>query len=117
MTIRLFPARSPGSIKPAADLWGQDAHSRSAADLSRPGYRRLSNADGDICGLARLAETAVGAPFVGTVAGCLMLALVLRVLAGDAPDALVDLDLRSIKSRRAVVNATSAPFNAGFQPT
>lgn len=70
---------------------------------------------GDICGLTRLAETAVGAPFVGTVAGCLMLAQVLRVLAGGSPDALVDLDLRSIKSRRAVTNVTLAASNPGFQ--
>ena len=76
----------------------------------------MSDNGGDICGLTRLAETAVGAPFVGTVAGCLMLTQVLRVLAGDAPDALVDLDLRSIKSRRAVPNVKLTLFSPGFQP-
>lgn len=110
LRLHTFP-----STKPASELWSEGAHARGAADLSRPGYRRLSDAGSDICGLTRLAETAVGAPFVGTVAGCLMLAQVLRVLAGDAPDALVDLDLRSMKSRRAVPNVVLTLFNPGFQ--
>lgn len=111
LRVHTFP-----SPKSAAEMWGQGAHARGTADLSRPGYRRLSDAGGDICGLTRLAETAVGAPFVGTVAGCLMLAQVLRVLAGDVPDTLVDLDLRSIRSRRAVPNSRLTLFNPGFQP-
>ncbi|MCJ2117023.1 hypothetical protein MKK65_10650 [Methylobacterium sp. J-001] len=111
LRVHTFP-----SAKSAAELWGQGAHARGAADLTRPGYRRLSDAGGDICGLTRLAETAVGAPFVGTVAGCLMLAQVLRVLAGDTPDTLVDVDLRSIRSRRAILNVGLSPFNPGFQP-
>ncbi|GBU15820.1 MULTISPECIES: hypothetical protein [Methylobacterium] len=111
LRVHTFP-----SPKSAAEMWGQGAHARGAADLSRPGYRRLSDAGSDICGLTRLAETAVGAPFVGAVAGCLMLAQVLRVLAGDFPDTLIDLDLRSIRSRRAVTNGRLTLFNPGFQP-
>lgn len=110
-SIRLhtFPAS-----RHAADLWVPGTASR-LADLDRPGYRRLSEAGSDVCGLTRLAETAVGAPFVGTVAACLMLAQVLRLLSGDTPDALVDVDLRSVRSRRAVRNEVFEPFNPGYQ--
>lgn len=110
-SIRLhtFPAS-----RRAADLWVSGS-ARRVADLDRPGYRRLSEAGSDVCGLTRLAETAVGAPFVGTVTACLMLGQVLRLLAGDAPDALVDLDLRSVRSRRAVRNDVIEPFNPGYQ--
>ena len=110
-SIRLhtFPAS-----RRAADLWVPGARG-PVADLDRPGYRRLSEAGSDVCGLTLLAETAVGAPFVGTVAACMMLGQVLRLLAGDAPDALVDLDLRSVRSRRAVRNGAIEPFNPGYQ--
>ncbi len=110
-SIRLhtFPA-----TRRAADLWIPGT-GRRVVDLDRPGYQRLSEEGGDVCGLTQLAETAVGAPFVGTVAACLMLAQVLRLLEGDAPDALVDLDLRSIRSRRAIRNDAVGSFNPGFQ--
>lgn len=107
--VHTFPAS-----RKAANLWVPGT-GQTVRDLNLPGYQRLSEAGGDICGLTRLAETAVGAPFVGTVAGCLMLSQVLRLLAGDAPDALVDVDLRSLASRRAVRNAVVRCFNPGFQ--
>ena len=110
-SIRLhtFPAS-----RRAADLWIPGMEHR-VTDLDSPGYRRLSEAGTDICGLTRLAETAVGAPFVGTVAACLMLSQVFRLLASDIPDALVDVDLRSIQSRRAVRNNVIKLFNPGYQ--
>jgi hypothetical protein len=69
----------------------------------------------DDCGLARLAGTAVGAPFVGTVAGALMFGQILRLLHGDTPDAVVDLDLRALQARRAVPSSVSLVHNPGFQ--
>lgn len=44
-----------------------------------------------------------------------MLSQVLRLVAGDAPDFLVDLDLKSFASRRAVGNDVVQMFNPGFQ--
>jgi len=109
MRLHTFP-----SSRKATDIWTPGAIT-VARDLNRAGYRRLSEAGADICGLTRLAETAVGAPFVGTVAGCLMLSQVLRLVAGDAPDSLVDLDLKSFASRRAIRNDVVQMFNPGFQ--
>lgn len=110
LRVHTFPSSGRG----AAALWGTST-AEPISLLDRPAYRRLANGGGDVCGLTRLAETAVGAPFVGTVAGTLMLAQVLRVLADDAPDKLVDLDLRSPGSRRALVNGTPRPSTIGFQ--
>lgn len=107
--LHTFPAS-----RKAAELWTPGT-ARGMADLEQPGYRRLSEKGGDQCGLTRLAETAVGAPFVGTVAGCLMLSQILRLILGDAPDALVDLDIRAMKSRRAIANQVIGRFNPGYQ--
>jgi hypothetical protein len=110
LRLHTFPA-----ARRADDLWRQGAVERDrAASVDRPGYARLSEAGVDPCGLTRLAETAVGAPFVGTVAGTLMVAQLMRLLAGDQVDALVDLDLRSPRSRRAMRNHVLAPFNPGY---
>ena len=109
MRIHTFPAR-----RPASHLWVPGA-AAAHVDLDKPAYTRLSREGGDICGLTRLAGTAVGAPFVGTVAGCLMLAQILRLITGDAPDALVDLDLKAVGARRAVTNEFVELFNPGYQ--
>ncbi len=105
----------PGERK-AVDIWKHhEAEVPKLLDL--PGYQMLSDSSGDVCGLTQLAQTAVGAPFVGTVTGAIMLAQVLRLLAGDAPDLIVNLDLKSMRSRRALSNTVIKPFNPGFQPT
>lgn len=104
----------PSSGKSAAALWAAPG-STDPAVLDRPAYRRLAENGGDVCGLTQLAETAVGAPFVGTVAGTLMLAQVLRLLAGDIPDMLIDLDLRSPKGRRAIPNGRLISAVPSFQ--
>lgn len=110
LRLHTFP-----SARKAADLWRPGtAQGDHTPVLDRPGYARLSEAGVDPCGLTRLAETAVGAPFVGTVAGTLMMGQLMRLLAGDRVDALVDLDLRSLRARRAVPNAILQTFNPGY---
>ncbi|MBR0554416.1 hypothetical protein J5J10_01895 [Ciceribacter sp. L1K23] len=104
----------PSSGKSAAELWSE-REARRIANLDKPAYKRLADGARNVCGLERLAETAVGVPFVGTVGGCIMLAEVLRLLSGDQPDKLVDLDLRSMKSRRAFVNSFDFAVVPSFQ--
>jgi hypothetical protein len=119
MRVHTFPGE-----RKACDLWKpgtrETANVPAGSEIAEvpelPGYRRLREAGGDDCGLALLAQTAVGAPFVGTVTGTLMLAQILRLLAGDAPDAVVNLDLKAMHSRRAVPNRRLQQFNPGFQP-
>lgn len=97
MRLHTFPSQGKG----AAELWGA-GHAAQAPTLDQPAYRALAEGGSDICGLTQLAQTAVGVPFVGTVAGTLMLAQLLRLLARDPLDIVLDLDLGSLRSRRVV---------------
>ena len=74
----------PGPRKARA-VWGGMTVDE-AVDISAPAYGRLAEQGLDVCGLERLAGTAVSVPFVGAVAGTLMLAQILRLLAGDRLD-------------------------------
>ncbi len=103
----------PGPRRARA-VWG-GASNADVVDISAPAYGRLAQEGADICGLTQLAGTAVGAPFVGTVAGTLMLAQILRLIAGDRPDAVVSLDLTAPRGRRAVTNQGIGLFNPNFQ--
>lgn len=64
-----------------------------------------------------LADKAVGAPFVGAVAGSLVVAEVLRMLHGGIPMQLVDLDLQCPEHRTVVPQRQDfSRFNPGFLP-
>lgn len=81
-------------------------------------YRKLVKDDVlDRCGMTLLADKAVGAPFVGAVAGSLVVAEVLRMLHGGVPIQLVDLDLQCPEHRLVVPqNRDFSRFNPGFLP-
>jgi hypothetical protein len=71
----------------------------------------------DRCGMTLLADKAVGAPFVGAVAGSLVVAEVLRMLHGGVPMQLVDLDLQCLEHRLVVPQRQDfSRFNPGFLP-
>jgi len=108
--LHTFPSR-----RQAAELWKIGVVDTTAVVTEKPGYQRLRDGGVDDCGLARLAGTAVGAPFVGTVAGVLMLGQILRLLHGDQVDAVIDLDLQALDARRAVPSAIPLVLNPGFQ--
>lgn len=111
-SVRLhsFPAQ-----RKAAELWKAGAVASDMSIGKAPGYQRLKEMGIDDCGLAQLAGTAVGAPFVGSIAGVLMLGQILRLLHGDVLDAVIDFDLRALSARRAVGNSVSIQHNPGFQ--
>lgn len=104
------------SQRAAAELWKAGAAAGVATAGNMPGYQRLRESGVDDCGLALLAGTAVGAPFVGGVAGALMFGQILKLLHGERPDAVVDLDLRALEARRAVLSSVPLVHNPGFQP-
>lgn len=81
-----------------------------------PAYQRLLN-DGivDRCGMTLLAGKAVGAPFVGATAACLVVAQVLRILHGGIPLQLLDLDLEWPEHLEVVPQKRDfSGFNPGF---
>jgi hypothetical protein len=75
----------------------------------------LQNQELDRCGVTLLAGKAVGAPFVGSVAACLVLSEVLRLLHDGPLHHVLELDLQSVEQRTVVARAPGlAPFNPGF---
>ena len=110
-TMRLHTL--PGS-RPAAEMWKQTTAAESVED--RPAYTRLLM-DGtlDRCGMTLLAGKAVGAPFVGAVAGTLALSEVLRLLHGGPVYQLIDVDLLGLDQRVASKHRQDfSHLNPGF---
>lgn len=77
--------------------------SRKTGLEAKAAYGKLA-ADGelDACGLTRLAEVAVGAPFVGMAAAAILVAQVLRAIAGGGRPVVANVDLRTLADRSAV---------------
>lgn len=96
----------PGT-RAARTVWPNDAGS-AAADVTKPAYREMAEQGADACGLTRLAGRTVGAPFVGAVAGALVVAELVRLVNGDHNFELVDLHLRTPGF------ATTVEQNGGF---
>lgn len=110
-SIRMHTLPGP---RHASELWsGADA---AEEVVERAAYRKLVG-DGDLdrCGATVLAGKGVGAPFVGAVAGCLVVSEILRLLHGGELHHVVDLDLQSLEHRSAVVRKDGVgDFNPGF---
>jgi len=70
----------PGPRSPA-QIWGRHQSTTNAQHMM-PAYEALKEAGMDECGLTRLASRSVGVPFVGLMAGCLVISEILRRLHG-----------------------------------
>jgi hypothetical protein len=107
--LHTFPGR-----RHARDIW-KAVPAQKSVNLDAPAYQALAKAGVDQCGLALLADKAVGAPFVGGVAASLVVAEVLRLLVGGPIYSVIDVDLRSLRHRTAVANLHDfGPMNPGF---
>lgn len=98
----------------AAEIWKTTGRTEKVED--RQAYQALlRKGQLDQCGVTLLAGKAVGAPFVGSVAACLAVSEVLRLLHGGVVHELVDLDLRSLEHRLAVQQKRDfGTLNPGF---
>jgi hypothetical protein len=86
--------------------------------IDQPGYRSLA-ADGlDDCGLTLLVGRSVGASFVGVAVSTLVIAEVLRILAGGPQYGVIDGSLRSLVHRSVLPTLTPAEYgwNPGYRP-
>ncbi|MEP7240050.1 MAG: hypothetical protein ABI697_04110 [Devosia sp.] len=111
-TIRLHTL--PGR-RTADELW--PVRDAVAAPVEHnPAYQELLNSGRlDQCGMTLLAGKAVGAPFVGSVAACLALSEVLRLIAGGPLNDIIDLDLRAIEHIAVVARDRELELvNPGF---
>lgn len=102
MTVRRFPGQ-PSATVPA---W-QD---RPAATTSDPA--NLAAPALDACGIAELNGIAVGASFVGVIAGAVVVAEAVRTLHGGGAYAVVCLDLRDDELESTVARSFEQPVSA-----
>jgi hypothetical protein len=109
--IRLHTLPAPRS---AAEIWKAEDHREDVE--GRPAYQKiLKDGDLDRCGITLLAGKAVGAPFVGSVASCLALSEVLRLLHGGPIHHVIDLDLQSVEHRSVVPHSYDfGQLNPGY---
>lgn len=77
ISLHTFPAS-----RSADQIWSRQVALASENFEDMPAYRSLKDAGMDRCGLAQLASRTVGVPFVGLIAGCLVIAELLRRLNG-----------------------------------
>jgi hypothetical protein len=91
------------------------AESQSPALIRLPAYAGLAGVDGlDECGLITLAGRSVGAAFVGAAVSAIVIAEVLRELAGGASSGLIDGSLRSLAHRVVMPADRISASNPGF---
>jgi hypothetical protein len=107
--IRLhsFPAK-----RSARAVWPEEGE-RATADVDKPAYLEMAEQGADECGLTLLAGRTVGAPFVGAVAGALIVAELVRLANGEHSFELVDLHLRSPGLATAIEQDGGFAFNPG----
>jgi hypothetical protein len=96
------------------EIWKPAAEPEDVTD--RAAYQAmLQKGELDRCGITLLAGKAVGAPFVGAIAACFVIAEVLRLLHGGPLHHLIDLDLQSPDHRTVAGHAQNfEALNPGF---
>lgn len=109
--FRLIRTHSFPASTSAGKIWADEANleeigrADGSVDIGDrpPAYANLRDrGDLDECGLTRLAEVAVGAPFVGMVAAAVLISQTVRMVSDGARPTVFNLDLRSLQHRRFV---------------
>lgn len=107
--IHCFPASVTSRSK-----WGGLDRDRSKGE-GRAYDTLLESGAVDACGLVQLATRTVGAPFVGLVAACLVVADLLRRLHSGPEVEVIDLSLRAPNQRMVVrLDKPRHPWSYGF---
>ena len=115
IVLRTFPSR----LDPEMVYAGRHEEAEAMPPAYQAEIDRLVSegvAYGDAtCGMAEMAGLAVGASFVGAVAGSFAIADLLRRLHGGSEYSIVSADLRNPLARDAVTNvAPASPSNPGY---
>ena len=103
LSMHSFP-----SSRKAAAIWQQQSEAPAASVEGMPAYQDLRKAGMDGCGLAQLASRTVGVPFVGLIAGCLVVSELLRRLHGGTA-----LELAAL-SATALEDIETMPMESGL---
>jgi len=102
----------PGPLT-TSEIW-RDQPEAKKRDLPKAYVSMLNDMSLDQCGVTQLADKAVGAPFVGTVAAALTVAEVLRIYVNGARTAVLNIDLRSSRHRSWTLIEKAESINPGY---
>ncbi|ANL68575.1 UBA/THIF-type NAD/FAD binding domain-containing protein (plasmid) [Rhizobium phaseoli] len=107
--LHTFPAS-----RTAASIWSKQVGQGNESFRGAPAYGSLAEEGMDECGLIRLASRTIAVPFVGLLAGCLVIAEVLRRLHGGTGTEVLSVSALSLGDVELVPSANSDPYAFGF---
>ncbi|WP_426129687.1 ThiF family adenylyltransferase [Pararhizobium sp. PWRC1-1] len=107
--LHTFPAS-----RSAGGMWGKHIGQGNQSFLRAPAYASLAAAGMDECGLIRLASRTIAVPFVGLIAGCLVIAEVLRRLHGGAAIEVLSTSTLALGDVEVVTADRTIPYAFGF---
>lgn len=101
----------PGS-RSSAEIWSRYVGSPNNSVEDKPAYQAMKKQGVDACGLTQLASRTVGVPFVGLIAGILVISELLRRLHGGAALELASGSMAALESIETVA-AIQTPYAFG----
>jgi hypothetical protein len=109
--VHSFPGK-----KKASELWkNETALNTELSDISnQSAYKDLESRGLDKCGLTTLAGRSVGASFVGTFVSTIVIAEVLRMIAGGPSHDIIDGTLRSPENFIVIEGSDLPAYNPGI---
>ncbi|CDZ42311.1 UBA/ThiF-type NAD/FAD binding fold containing protein [Neorhizobium galegae bv. officinalis] len=107
--LHTFPA-----LRTTAGIWSKQVGQGNESSRGAPAYGSLAEEGMDECGLVRLASRTVAVPFVGLIAGCLVIAEVLRRLHGGVGVEVLSVSALSLDDVELVSNITASLYAFGF---
>lgn len=110
LSVHTFPA-----TRRAEEIWSRDIGAAAANVEDMPAYRALKKAGANPCGLTQLASRTVGVPFVGLIAGLMVISELLRRLHSGIA---LELAAGSVSALEAIetVSMQSEPYAFGHVP-
>lgn len=110
LSLHSFP-----SARSAEEIWSRQVGQANRNVENMPAYQALKRKGMDSCGLAQLASRTVGVPFVGLIAGCLVVSELLRRLNGGPALELASGSVAALQDIETI-ESQSFPYACGHQP-
>ncbi|MBB3302861.1 hypothetical protein FHT72_006808 [Rhizobium sp. BK077] len=107
--IHTFPASRTSGL-----IWGRQIGQSNPSYRNAPAYLSLAKDGMDECGLVRLATRTIAVPFVGLVAGCLVVSEVLRRLHSGRAVEVLSVSTLALADAETVWATDAEPYAFGF---
>lgn len=108
ISVHAFPAS-----RTAEEIWSRQVGQEDKGPEDMPAYEVLKRQGMDSCGVAQLASRTVGVPFVGVIAGCLVIGELLRRLNGGGAFELLSGSVAALEDIETVPIRTG-PYAFGY---